>query len=272
MLGLCVVVAACTHESFMTPAPVGVAAQQQRAEQKPERRNAKKPQRATRYDAAKFEARLRRIEARRVQFQRQYAGARTKGQRRAVRERARRYVLTTIIDDIFPQWMGTPWGMARNSTSTRPHLSGMTVGCSYFVTSVLQNAGLRLDNRYRFAQAPALHIQRSLAPVRADLQRYFSIPAPRLRAKIASHGDGLYIVGLVNHIAFVVVRAGRVRLVHSGYVPDSNVIDEPLVGAQVIDISKRAGYFVTPLFHDDWLIDHWLRAKPVRFRKLGTGA
>ncbi len=217
-----------------------------------------------------YEQLVASIEARRLRFQRAYQRARTANQRRAIRRKARRFVVDTIIRDIFPPWMGTPWGMDRNSTATRPHQRGMTVACSYFITSVLQSAGLRLSNRYRFAQAPALHIQRSLAPQREHLQRYFSIPSKRLRRNIARHGDGLYIIGLVNHVGFVVVRDGKVRLVHSGYLPHANVIDEPLDGAQVIDISRRAGYFVTPLFQDDWLIDYWLRGRPVPFRKLGV--
>lgn len=212
---------------------------------------------------------LVRIEHRRQKLRRRYLHARSKRQREKIRAQARRFVLDTIERRIFPAWLGTPWGMDRNSTATRPHQRGMTVACSYFITSVLQNAGLRLDSRYRFGQAPALYIQRSLAPKRADLQRYFSIPDARLAANIARHGDGLYIIGLVNHVGFVVVRHGKVRLVHSGYVPHADVIDEPLVGAQVIAISKRAGYFVTPLFHDDWLIDKWLRGEPVKFRRLG---
>jgi hypothetical protein len=166
--------------------------------------------------------------------------------------------------------MGTPWGLGRNSTSTRPHQDGMTVGCSYFVTSVLLNAGLRLDNRYRFAQAPALHIQRSLAPRRADLHRFLSIPAADLRDRIARLGNGLYVIGLNNHVGFVVVNGGEVRFVHASYTEPQNVRDEALVSSAAIAASRKAGYFVTPVFQDDRLIDYWLTGKKVPFQKLGA--
>ena len=41
------------------------------------------------------------------------------------------------------------------------------------------------------------------------------------------------------------------------------------VAAEVIANSRAAGYFVTPLFHDDRLIDAWLRGEAVALQKLG---
>jgi hypothetical protein len=146
----------------------------------------------------------------------------------------------------------------------------MTVGCSYFVTSVLLSAGVKLDNRFTFAQAPAIHIQRSLAPAKSDLHRHFSIPAQSLHDRIAALGEGLYIIGLDTHVGFVVVRDDQVRLVHASYTEDRVVTDEPLLGATAIDNSRPKGYFVSPLFQDVRLVDLWLRDRPVPFQRLGA--
>lgn len=187
-----------------------------------------------------------------------------------LRAEARRLLEDTIIEAVFPAWLGMPWGMGSDSTATPPHEPGMKVGCSYFVTSVLLSVGVELENRFTFAQAPAIHIQRSLAPDQASLHRYFSIPAEQLRDRIAALGDGLYIIGLDTHLGFVVVRAGEVRFVHARYTGARVVSDELLVESVAIANSRPKGYFVTPLFQDGRLVDLWLRGQVVPFQRLGA--
>ncbi|MBH23021.1 MAG: hypothetical protein CMH57_00910 [Myxococcales bacterium] len=240
-----------------------------RAEASPKRAEATRAIKAPRYDAERYEAALQAIEAQRQRLARRYAEAKGERQKRAIRAEARGVVTRAITETIFPAWMGTPWGLGRNSTATRPHQEGMVVGCSYFVTSVLQNAGLKLSNRYTFAQAPALHIQRSLAPARADLHRFLSIPPSQLEAKLRKLSDGLYVIGLVNHVGFVVIRGDEVRIVHSSFTGERDVADEALAEAPAVAASQEAGYFVTPLFQDDRLIAFWLEGRAVPFQKLG---
>ena len=128
------------------------------------------------HDAVAYEQQLEAFAAERVRLSAAYRAP--GADKRAIRAVARRALLRFIDDVVFEAWAGTPWGLGRRSTATRPHEPGMVVGCSYFVTSVLQNAGLRLSSRYHFAQAPALHIQRSLAPRAADMLRVTSVPGP----------------------------------------------------------------------------------------------
>jgi len=225
---------------------------------------------AREFDAVAYERDLEHIEAARAKLAARFRAAGDETERDQVRAEARAFVVAAILDTVFPAWMGTPWGLGKNSTSTRPHQPGMTVGCSYFVTSALLNAGLRLDNRYRFARAPALHIQRSLAPRRSDLHRFLSIPADELRRGVASLGDGLYLIGLNIHVGFVVVRGDSVRFVHASYTEPQVVRDEALVDSAAIAASRDAGYFVTPLFQDERLVDAWLAGKAVPFQKLGA--
>lgn len=216
-----------------------------------------------------YEAALIGFEAERTTLAKAYATA-GRQEKAAIREKARARVIRFIDETVFPSWMGMQWGLGRNSTATRPFEDGKVVGCSYFVTSVLQNAGLTLSNRYHFAQAPALHIQRSLAPEKRDLHIYYSEPSDRIERRIKALGAGLYVIGLNNHVGFVRVRDdGAVRFIHASYTDDQVVIDEPFAKATAIQNSRKAGYFVTPIFKDDRLIDHWLRGKAVPFQKLG---
>lgn len=220
-------------------------------------------------DAA-FDATVAAIAARRAELAARYAGARTPASQAAIRAEARAFLLAAIRDELFPRWLGTPWGLGRNSTATRPHQPGMTVGCSYFVTAILGNAGFRLDDRYRFAQAPALDIQRSLARGPRAIRRYLSLAPAELAERVATLPDGLWLIGLSNHIGWVVVGGGEVRLVHASWSGDRRVADEPFAQAHAIAASRKAGYFVSPVVVDgaenDDLVDAWLRGATIRFR------
>ena len=176
---------------------------------------------------------------------------------------ARAFVVSTIIEELFPAWMGTPWGLGRDSNASRPHQPGKVVGCSYFVTAVLENAGVALESRARFAQAPSLWIQRALLPFGGQVHRFGSIDAPELRRRIAALGENLYVIGLDYHVGFLVVRGAEVRIVHASYFPPQAVVSEPVEASAAIEGSRRKGYWVSPLFRDDRLVDLWLRGAAV---------
>ena len=218
----------------------------------------------------RFDAAVAAIDRRRAELAADYAAARTEAARAEVLAEARAYLIGAITGELFPLWHGTPWGLGKSSTATRPHEPGMTVGCSYFVTAILGNAGFRLDNRYRFAQAPALDIQKSLARGDRAVRRYLSIPPAELEARVATLPDGLWLIGLSNHVGWVVVADGEVRFVHASWSGDRQVIDEAFATSHAIEVSRKAGYFVSPVIvetaENDDLIDAWLRGATVRFR------
>lgn len=210
----------------------------------------------------RWDAAVAGLEARRGRLATELRAARTRADRAAVLARARDVAFRAIVDELAPLWLGMPWGLGKDSTATRPHQPGKVVGCSYFVTAIAQGAGLVLDDRYRFAQAPALAIQRALARGRGAVHRYLSIPGDQLAREIAGLGDGLYLIGLDVHVGFVVVDGGQVRLLHASYTGARQVSDEPLATAAAIAHSQDAGYFVSPLFvrspDNDRLVEAWL--------------
>ena len=213
---------------------------------------------------ATFDDVLRKVADRRADLAERYRHAGDDRDRARLRSEARGFLEETIVSDIFPAWLGTPWGTGANSTASVPREPGKVVGCSYFLTAVLQNAGLRLESRARFAQAPSLWIQRALLPPAARVNRFGSLPAAELRRRIAALGDGLYVVGLNYHVGFLVVRGDVVDIVHANYdVANQVVVREPLETSFVIAASREAGYVVSPLFRDDRLIELWLAGSPV---------
>jgi len=214
------------------------------------------------FDPLAYEQQLHDLEGKRLDLSARFVKAQGT-ERAAIRAEARKTVQAAITQTIFPAWMGTPWGLGPESTATRPHQPGKVVGCSYFVTGVLMNAGLRLENRFRFAQAPSEFMQKALSPEAKDLHRFPGMETARLHQRIASLGDGVYIVGLNIHTGFLVVRDGDVRVVHASYTEPTQVVDEPLARSMVIRYSFRRGYLVTPIFRDDRLVDLWLAGRTV---------
>jgi hypothetical protein len=218
---------------------------------------------ADKFDPAAYEAALTALDGKRAALFERFGKARGAVERTAIRVEARQTVLAAITDTIFPAWMGTPWGLGEKSMADRPHQAGMVVGCSYFVTGVLLNAGLRLSSRALFAQAPSLLMQQALAPDRAALHRYPGQNTDVLIRRLLALGDGVYIVGLNIHTGFLVIKDGKIHVVHASYTPPNQVLDEPFDKSDVITLSKRRGYVVTPIFQDDRLVDFWLSGRAV---------
>lgn len=194
--------------------------------------------------------------------------AATAEERAAVRDRASAMLWTTIADELAPAWFGMAWGMGRNSTATRPFAPDQTISCSYFVGAVLGGAGFTLHDRFKLGQAAALHIQQALVGRPGKVHRFLSIPPADLATRIAKLGDGVYLIGLANHVGLVVVRGADVRFVHASYLGAAVVTSEELATSPAIAASQPKGYFVSPLVTaagpaDDWLVEQWLTGAAV---------
>jgi hypothetical protein len=215
------------------------------------------------YDAARYRTVLDQVQARRTELGARYAAARGGRARAAIREEARRFVVDTLVTQVFPAWMGMPSGGGPQATASLPHEPGMYISCSYFLTAALQNAGVVLESRARFAQAPAAWIERALLPPGGQIHRFGNLSGGELEQRMVALGDGLYVVGLNIHVGFIVVRERHAWFVHSSYTPPGTVVNEPVVESMAIALSRRKGYWVSPLFQDDRIVELWLRHQPV---------
>ena len=138
------------------------------------------PEAGDSFDAAAYMPVLAQIAARRADLGARYAAARGLRARAAIRSEARHFVVETLVSQVFPAWMGMPSGGGLQATASLPHQPGMYISCSYFLTAALQNAGLVLESRARFAQAPAAWIERALLPPGGQIHRYGNLPADEL--------------------------------------------------------------------------------------------
>jgi len=215
------------------------------------------------YDAGRYRTVLDQVQARRKELGARYAAARGGRARAAIREEARRFVVDTLVTQVFPAWMGMPSGGGPQATASLPHEPGMYISCSYFLTAALQNAGVVLESRARFAQAPAAWIERALLPPGGQIHRFGNLSGGELEQRMVALGDGLYVVGLNIHVGFIIVRDRHAWFVHSSYTPPGTVVNEPVVESMAIALSRRKGYWVSPLFQDDRIVELWLRHQPV---------
>jgi hypothetical protein len=215
------------------------------------------------FDPARYSAFLEQVAAQRTALGARYAAARGTRARAAIRAEARRFIVDTLESRVFPAWMGMPSAGGPQATASLPHQPGMYISCSYFLTAALQNAGLVLESRARFAQAPAAWIERALLPPGGQIHRYGNLSPDELEHRLVELGDGLYVVGLNIHVGFIVVRDRHAWFVHSSYTPPGTVVSEPVATSMAIALSQAKGYWVSPLFRDDRIVEMWLRRQPV---------
>jgi hypothetical protein len=197
------------------------------------------------------------LERWRKKLKERHGKARTAEARRVV-ERDARVVLESVLPEMMRCWLGTPWDF--NGTAAGPGKD--PVACGYFVSTVLQDAGFRLD-RYRLAQQPSSRILTSLIP--GDSCRLMvDLPYEQFVSEVSHMVPGVYVVGLDTHVAFLVVNADGFRFVHSSGSKPWRVVDE---GREAADVLQKSRWrMLGNLTADEVLLRKWLarEAIPVR--------
>lgn len=175
------------------------------------------------------------------------------GDRKRTLARARELIVTTLRDDLLPAWNGTPWAM--NGTTQVPHEG--EIACGYFVSTTLLHAGFKVE-RSKLGQQASELITRSLVTtepiwVRSDQ------PIDAFVDKLRRGGDGIYLVGLDNHVGFVIVDGSETWFHHAG-PGEAGVRREPARTASFLSTSRYRE--VAKLF-DDALLEKWLRGTAI---------
>lgn len=167
--------------------------------------------------------------------------------------RARELLVTTMRDEILPAWNGTAWAM--NGVSQVPHEGA--IACGYFVSTTLLHAGFHVE-RARLGQQASEHITRSLVTLEPIWHRSDQ-PIEKFIAKLREGGDGIYLVGLDNHVGFVIVDGDDTWFHHSG-PGEAGVRREPALTASFLSTSR---YREAAKLFDDALVENWLRGTEI---------
>lgn len=187
------------------------------------------------------------IETRRLAFHSRYIAADSLGKQTMI-DSARAYLFDRITLDILPSWHGTRWDF--NGTTRTPKQGA--IACGYFVHTALQDAGFRLP-RIKWSQMAAEPITMKTCHV---IKRFRNRPVSEVESYIRAQGDGLYKVGLDNHVGFIVKRGPGIRFVHSNYYqPEVGVMNEPLDGNNPL---AHSSYRIVGKLLGDAMVMAWI--------------
>ena len=200
--------------------------------------------------AESYDSKVKAVAAERLNLAGEYKRAASGAARKEVLERARIVFARSIDEDIFPHWYGTDWDFY--GTTETPGEG--KIACGYFVSTVLRDAGVRV-NRVTMAQQASENIIKSLT-TEPFIRRFRNVSLEKFVEEIERLGAGLYVVGLDFHVGFLYHDGAEVFFVHSSYVEPSETIKEKAAASPVLEATKYR--VVGKISDDDALILKWL--------------
>ncbi len=142
-----------------------------------------------------------------------------------------------------PAWFGTRWEFYGTTQEPR---SG-AIACGYYVSTLLEHAGLKVERVYMAKQASE-HIVRTFAD-RSRVTTLRGVEPADVAQHITDVGPGLYAVGLSFHTGFLVWDgSGDVELCHSAYYKADGVVCEPAADSQ--GLSDSGIFVIGPVLTD----------------------
>lgn len=187
-------------------------------------------------------------EQQRLKFSQEYS--RYKGdsvQQKIIINQAQAYVLKDI-DTYFKAWYTTPWAFHGHTQTPR----NGKIACGYFITTTLQDMGFKIP-RIKWAQLASEDMIKKLTN---QTKRFRNKPMADVVNYIETKGEGLYIVGLDNHVGYIYYSNKQMRFVHSNYYyPAIGVMSEKLIGRNPLNDSK---YRIIGKILDNEMISKWI--------------
>ena len=170
------------------------------------------------------------------------------------RKKAKQALLEYLDGQAFPAWSGTPW--AFYGTSLTPKEG--TIACGYFVTTVLEQAHLRIE-RVRLAQQASAFLVSTLARgSTVEWLRPTDVKEALSEMK-RRFPDGLLVVGFDLHVGFIRVDGERAQFCHSSYLePGVVTCEDPLTAGAFV-----SGVYVVADALNDALLDDWVLGRSV---------
>ena len=206
-------------------------------------------------DPQHYDHLLTKIEADRVALAKRYQQATSEAARTPIVAQARDILIRSIYTEIFPSWYGTGWDF--NGTTEVPRQG--KIACGYFVSTVLRDAGWRVQ-RARLAQQASENIILSLT-AEPYIKRFRRVPIGDFVKTVKDWGPGIYVVGLDIHTGFIVNDGDEVYFVHSSYVDPFMVVKETALDSKILQTS--AYRVLGRITADDEFIQSWLLKREI---------
>lgn len=193
------------------------------------------------------------LTARRRELGRDWMNATQPGEKPAVLQAARAALHRTLVEDLIPPWFGTEW--AFYGTSQTPGQG--QIACGYFVSTVLRDAGLRVE-RVRLAQQASSNIARTFAG--GATKRFSRAPHLRVVEYVEEQGAGVYIIGLDYHVGLLTWDGeGPVQMCHSSVLWPGSVLCEDAGSSEAM----ISGVHVVGAVLTDAVVEAWIEGKAI---------
>ncbi|MFZ5440935.1 MAG: hypothetical protein ACOZQL_13085 [Myxococcota bacterium] len=165
------------------------------------------------------------------------------------RANARTELLSFLEKSAFPAWEGTTWNFYGTSTTPREG----TIACGYYVTTVLEQAGFRLERVLLAQQASAFIVSTVARGTKVEWLK----PADNADAVKQIHarfGDGLFVVGFDYHVGFLRLDGERAAFCHSSFItPGAVTCEDPVASGAFASRLYVVGDALNDRVLDDWI-------------------
>jgi hypothetical protein len=245
--------------------PVACTSRSPKSSEKPKlpaaeyRGNVNEPTGSIPSDPQHYDDLLTKVESDRVKLASRYQQATSEAERVWIVAQARETVIRSIYTKIFSNWYGTGWDF--NGTTEVPRQG--KIACGYFVSTVLRDAGWRVQ-RARLAQQASENIIMSLTG-EPYIKRFRHVAIGDFVKTVKEWGAGIYVVGLDIHTGFIVNDGDEVYFVHSSYVEPFAVVKEMALDSKILQSSEYR--VLGKITADEGLIAKWLLKKEIVTRK-----
>ena len=166
------------------------------------------------------------------------------------------FFCNALVNNIIPYWYGTPWDF--NGHTDVPNESN--VACGYFVSTPLRHMEIKV-NRFKLAQQASMHIVKSLA-CESQVYSYHKPNVIEMVDEIKStYSDGIYTVGLSNHVGYLLLKKGELYFIHSNYGYPQEVVIEIASESDVFSYSDV--FYISSISNNVELMKKWLNANTV---------
>ena len=176
-----------------------------------------------------YSIKLKSIQTERQNLAQEY---RQSAHKKTILEKARKIFIDSIYHDIFPAWYGTDWDFYGTTETPKEG----KIACGYYVTTVLRDAGVKVQ-RVSLAQQASENIIKSLTTA-PFIKRFHNAKIENFVADVKNQGEGLYVVGLDVHVGFILHDGNEVWFIHSSYGEPSEVIKEKALESPILSSSK----------------------------------
>jgi hypothetical protein len=185
-----------------------------------------------------------------------YAQNLTWDEKEDVLSEASKALTEILVKKIIPEWYGTAWHNAGTSQDPRRG----KIACSYFVSTVLRDAGFMID-RIKVAQQSPVSEAKTIACGEKIYEFEFN-NLQELAKQTQSLPEGLYFIGVrTYHVGFYLKNNEGEFFIHSNYTGNRFVESQPLMHSV---LKTALVVFIVPITHNRTLVKKWLTKESIK--------